>query len=76
MKNFKTKKSSNKKLNHVKIDSFCVKEVKEFKIYELNLFKEIRIFLVFDILLLKNSRLQYIYIKKIFISNQTTRSYI
>ena len=52
-KNFKTKKS-NKKSNHIKIDLFFIKKIKELKTYELNLFKRIRIFLVFDISLLKS----------------------
>ena len=51
-KNLKTKKSS-KKLNHVKIGSFFIKKIKRLKTYELNLFKEIKIFSVFDISLLK-----------------------
>ena len=51
-KNFKTKKSS-KKLNHVKIDSFFIKKVKRLKTYELNLLKKIKVFSIFDILLLK-----------------------
>ena len=51
-KNFKTKKS-NKKLNHVKVDLFFIKKVKESKTYELNLFKKIKIFSVFDISLLE-----------------------
>ena len=52
-KNLKTKKS-NKKLNHVKIDSFFIKKIKKFKIYELNLFKRTKIFSVFDISLLES----------------------
>ena len=51
-KNFKTRES-NKKLNHIKIDLFFVEKIKELKIYELNLSKKIRVFSVFDILLLK-----------------------
>ena len=56
IKNLKTKKSS-KKLNHVKINSFFIKKIKRFKTYELNLFKRIRIFSVFDISLLKSTNL-------------------
>ena len=52
-KNFKTKKSS-KKLNYVKVDPFFIKKIKELKTYELNLFKKIRIFSIFDISLLKS----------------------
>ena len=51
-KNLKTKKSS-KKLNHVKIDLFFIKEIKRLKTYKLKLSKETKIFSVFDILLLK-----------------------
>ena len=52
-KNFKVKKS-NKKLNHVKVRSFFIKKIKGLRTYELNLFKEIKVFSVFDILLLKS----------------------
>ena len=52
-KNLKTKKAS-KKLNNVKIGSFYVKEVRESKTYELKLSKNIRIFSIFDIFLLKS----------------------
>ena len=52
-KNLKTKRSS-QKLNHVKIDSFFIKKVKRPKTYELNLLKEIRVFPIFDISLLKS----------------------
>ena len=55
-KNLKTKKSS-KKLDHVKIDPFFIKKIKELKTYELNLLKRIRVFSVFDILLLKSADL-------------------
>ena len=51
-KNLKTKKAS-KKLNNVKIGPFYVKKVKELKTYELKLSKNIRIFSIFDIFLLK-----------------------
>ena len=51
-KNLKTKKS-NKKLNHVKVGSFFIRKVKGLKTYELNLFKEIRVFSIFNISLLK-----------------------
>ena len=53
-KNLKTKKS-NKKLNHVKVDLFLIKKIKELKTYELNLFKEVRVFSVFDISLLESA---------------------
>ena len=51
-RNLKTKKSS-KKLNYVKIGSFFIKKIKRLKTYELNLFKEIKVFSVFDISLLE-----------------------
>ena len=51
-RNLKTKKS-NKKLDHVKVDSFFIKKVKEPKTYELNLLKRTRVFSIFDISLLK-----------------------
>ena len=52
-KNLKTKKSS-KKLDHVKVDPFFIRKVKGLKTYELNLFKRIRVFSVFDISLLES----------------------
>jgi len=52
-KNLKIKKKS-KKLNHVKIESFFIKEVKKLVNYELDLFKNAKIFLVFHISLLKS----------------------
>ena len=52
-KDFKTKKL-NKKLDHIKIDSFFIKKVKGPKTYKLNLFKRIKVFLIFDISLLKS----------------------
>ena len=55
-RNLKTKKSS-KKLDHVKVGSFFIKKVKGLKTYELNLFKEIKVFSVFDISLLKSADL-------------------
>ena len=53
-KNLKTKRSS-KKLNHIKIGLFFIKKIKELKTYKLNLFKEIKVFSVFDISLLKSA---------------------
>ena len=52
-KNLKTKKP-NKKLNHVKVGPFSIKKIKELKTYELNLFKRIKVFSIFDISLLKS----------------------
>ena len=51
-RNLKTKKPS-KKLNHVKVGPFFIRKVKGPKTYELNLFKKIRVFSVFDISLLE-----------------------
>jgi hypothetical protein len=52
-KNLKIRKKS-KKLNHVKIESFFIKTIKESINYELDLSKDAKIFLVFHILLLKS----------------------
>jgi len=52
-KNLKIRKKS-KKLNHVKIKSFFIKEVKKLVNYELDLFKNVKVFLVFHISLLKS----------------------
>jgi hypothetical protein len=52
-KNLKIKKKS-KKLNHVKIESFFIKAIKESINYELDLSKNAKVFLVFHILLLKS----------------------
>jgi len=52
-KNLKIRKKS-KKLNHVKIESFFIKAIKESINYELDLFKNVKIFLVFYISLLKS----------------------
>jgi hypothetical protein len=51
-KNLKIRKKS-KKLNHVKIESFFIKAVKESINYELDLSKNVKVFLVFYILLLE-----------------------
>ncbi len=52
-KNLKTRKLS-KKLNHVKVESFLVKKIKESINYELDLSKNAKIFLVFYISLLES----------------------
>jgi hypothetical protein len=52
-KNLKIRKKS-KKLNHVKIESFFIKEVKESVNYELDLLRDARVFLVFYISLLES----------------------
>jgi len=51
-KNLKIKKKS-KKLNYVKVESFFIKEVKKSINYELDLFKNVKVFLIFYISLLK-----------------------
>ncbi len=51
-KNLRTRKSS-KKLNYIKVDLFFVKKTKKSINYKLDLFKNIKIFSVFYILLLK-----------------------
>jgi len=51
-KNLKTRKKS-KKLDHVKIESFFIKEVKRSINYELDLLKNAKVFLVFHISLLE-----------------------
>jgi len=53
-KNLKTRKKS-KKLDHVKVESFFIKEVKESVNYELDLLKNARVFLVFHISLLESA---------------------
>ena len=53
-KNLKMKKI-NKKLNHVKINSFFIKKQKKSINYELNLFSNIKIHLIFYVLLLKSA---------------------
>jgi hypothetical protein len=52
-KNLKIRKKS-RKLNHVKIKSFFIKEVKKSVDYELDLSRDARVFLVFHISLLKS----------------------
>jgi len=52
-KNLKIKKKS-KKLDHVKVESFFIKAIKELINYELDLSKDAKIFLVFYILLLES----------------------
>ena len=54
-KNLKINKKRNKKLNHVKVESFFIKVVKERMNYELNLFNDARIHFVFHISLLKST---------------------
>jgi len=53
-KNLKIRKKS-KKLDHVKIESFFIKAVKESVNYELDLPKNVKVFLVFHISLLESA---------------------
>jgi len=53
-KNLKIRKKS-KKLNHVKVESFFIKAVKELVNYELDLLKNARVFSVFYISLLESA---------------------
>jgi hypothetical protein len=53
-KNLKIRKKS-KKLNHVKVESFFIKEVKKSVNYELDLPKNARVFSVFHISLLESA---------------------
>ncbi len=53
-KNLRTRKSS-KKLNYIKVGSFFVKKTKKSVNYKLDLFKNIKVFSVFYILLLKSA---------------------
>jgi hypothetical protein len=55
-KNLKIRKKS-RKLNHVKIKSFFIKEVKESVNYELDLLKNAKVFPVFHISLLESADL-------------------
>ncbi len=56
IKNLKTRKL-NKKLNYIKVELFFVKKTKKSINYKLDLSKNIKIFLVFYILLLKLTNL-------------------
>jgi len=53
-KNLKIRRKS-KKLNHVKVESFFIKAIKESVNYELDLFKNAKVFLVFHISLLESA---------------------
>ena len=54
-KNFKIDKRRNKKLDHVKVESFFIKIIKGRINYELNLFIDVKIFFVFYIFVLKST---------------------
>ena len=53
-KNLKINKKKSKKLDHVKVESFFIKEVKGRVNYELNLLIDARIFLIFHVFVLKS----------------------
>ncbi len=63
-KNLKTRKLS-KKLNYIKVELFFIKKTKKSVNYKLDLFKNIKVFSVFYILLLKSAD-SSISIQKIF----------
>ena len=54
-KNFKMNKKKSKKLDHVKVESFFIKIVKERVNYELNFLIDAKVFLVFHIFMLKST---------------------
>ena len=54
-KNLKINKKRSKKLDHVKVESFFIKIIKERINYELNLFIDVKVFLVFHISMLKST---------------------
>ena len=56
-KNLKINKRRSKKLDHVKIESFFIKIVKNRINYELNLLVDAKIFLIFHIFMLKSTHL-------------------
>ena len=64
-KNLKINKRRNKKLDHVKVESFFIKIVKDQINYELNFFVDVKIFFVFHIFVLKSTHLN-VSIQKIF----------
>ena len=50
----KKNKIKNRKLNHVKIESFFIKKIKKTINYELNLFKNVKVYSIFHISFLKS----------------------
>ena len=56
-KNLKINKKRSKKLDHVKVESFFIKIVKERINYQLNFFVDVKIFLVFHVFVLKSTHL-------------------
>ncbi len=79
-KNFKIRKLS-KKLNYIKVKLFFVKKTKRLINYELNLLKNVKIFLIFYILLLKLANLitfiqdTFIFIRKKKINSKLKKFY-
>ena len=55
IKNLKINKGRSKKLNHVKVESFFIKNIKKIMNYELNFFVDAKIWLVFHVSLLKST---------------------
>ena len=54
-KNLKINKGKNKKLDHVKVESFFIKNIKKLMNYELNLLVDAKVWLVFHVSLLKST---------------------
>ena len=52
-KNLKINKERSKKLNHVKVESFFIKIVKELINYKLNFFINVKIFFIFHVFVLE-----------------------
>ena len=65
LKYIKKSKKKNRKLNHVKIELFFIKKIKKTINYKLNLFKNVKVYLIFYISLLKSIDFN-IFIQKIF----------
>jgi hypothetical protein len=53
-KNLKIKKLKKRKLNYVKVELFFIKIIKKSMNYKLDLLKNVKVFLIFYILLLKS----------------------
>ena len=64
-KNLKINKRKSKKLDHVKVESFFIKVVKDQINYELNFFVDIKIFFIFHVFMLKSTHSNTL-IQKIF----------
>ena len=54
-KNLKINKEKNKKLDHIKVESFFIKTIKKSINYELNFFIDAKIFFVFHVFVLKST---------------------